>query len=272
MRKYLFCLALICASLMSAFAQMPKQDKGSFYAYWGWNRGWYTKSDIRIYGSDHDFTLYDVQAKDLQSDFRFKTYFFVNRLTIPQTNVKAGYFLTDRYSVAFGFDHMKYKVVQNQSVIMDGYIDRVFSHYNGEYSNEEIRIAEDFLRYNHTDGLNYVFGECNRHDQWWQSPGGKMKLRTEAGLGVALLRPRTDVAFLNYQGPNVYHNAGYGVHGKLGINLVLWKHFSVLSEVKAGFINMQNIRAEFDASSGAQQRFGFLQANIHLGATFGFVK
>ena len=35
---------------------------------------------------------------------------------------------------------------------------------------------------------------------------------------------------------------------------------------------MQNIRAEFDASSGAQQRFGFLQANIHLGATFGFGK
>ncbi|MBO6518084.1 MAG: hypothetical protein JJ975_16215 [Bacteroidia bacterium] len=244
------------------------QMSDKFYLYWGWNRGWYTKSDIRLYGSDHDFTLEDVRAEDLQTDFSVKEYFYITRISIPQTNLKLGYFLNEKYSIAAGFDHMKYRIVEDQSVRITGDIDRV-SSYQGRYENEDITLSRDFLMYNHTDGLNYVFGEFNRHDELFSMVNGKVQLRSELGVSVALLRPKTAVRFLEVKGPNVYHNAGYGVNGKVGLNLLLFRHISLMTELKGGYINMPNIRATANKEGQASQQFGFLQANVLLGATFG---
>lgn len=266
-------VALLMVLTITGFAQteVKKLDRSKkFYAYWGWNRSSYTKSDIRVYGGDHDITLYDVEAKDLQSKFDLKTYFFVTRISIPQTNLKVGYYLNEKYSVAAGFDHMKYKIVNGQTAKVTGTIDRDGSPFKGEYNNQDVVISNEFLRYNHTDGLNYVFGEINRHDEWLDLAKSRFRVSSEVGVGAALLRPRTDVVFLGSKGPNVYHNAGYGVNAKVGLNILLFNHVSIMSEVKPGYINMQHIQATAKKDGHAAQHFGFLQYNILLGATFGF--
>lgn len=275
MKKAVLALALLLSLVVDATAQTTSTSRDNsfklgdkFYLYWGWNRSRYTKSDIRLYGTDHDFTMTDVKAKDLQTDFSLKEYFFITRLSIPQTNLKAGYFLNEKYSIAAGFDHMKYKVVNGQSVNIDGRIDRV-SAYKGEYHDTSIVISEDFLHFDHTDGLNYVFGEINRHDQWLNLARGKVRISSETGVGLAILRPRTAVTFLNEKGPNVYHFAGYGVNGKVGLNFLLFRHISLMTEVKGGVINMPNIRATANKDGKAKQHFGFIQANCLIGATFG---
>jgi len=60
--------------------------KGSFYAYWGWNRSLYSKSDIHFKGNNYDFTLTNIEARDRQSKFAFSTYF--QTVTIPQYNLR----------------------------------------------------------------------------------------------------------------------------------------------------------------------------------------
>lgn len=35
---------------------------GKFYFYWGWNRGWYSNSDISFEGTDYNLTLKNVVA------------------------------------------------------------------------------------------------------------------------------------------------------------------------------------------------------------------
>jgi hypothetical protein len=52
-------------------------------------------------------------------------------------------------------DHMKYVVEQNQVVQIDGTISKMESPYHGEYQDDDIMIVEDFLQFEHTDGLNY---------------------------------------------------------------------------------------------------------------------
>jgi len=263
-------ILLVLAMAGMAQSEVKKLDRSKkFYAYWGWNRSSYTKSDIRVFGDDHDITLSDVEANDLQSKFDLKTYFFVTRISIPQTNLKVGYYLNEKYSVAAGFDHMKYKIVNGQTVKVSGTINRDGSPFNGNYDNQDVVITNEFLRYNHTDGLNYVFGEINRHDEWLDLAQSKLRISSEVGVGIALLRPRTDVVFLSRKGPNVYHNAGYGVNAKVGVNLLLFNHISIMSELKPGYINMQHIQATAKKDGHASQHFGFLQYNILLGATFG---
>lgn len=241
-----------------------------WYINWGWNRAWYTKSDIHMVGADYDFTLDKVQAKDRQTKFGFKEYLFITQLSVPQTNLNAGYHLNKHYSIAGGFDHMKYVMVRDQRTTITGEIDRPGSIYRGTYNRDTIQLGYNFLRYEHTDGLNYVFLEFNRHDEWLNWKQSKFRLSSVVGVGPALLRPRTDVTLLNRQGRNVYHNAGYGINGKLGVKLLLFNHINVISEVKGGFINMQQIQATEEKNDRAKQRFGFLQANVQIGATFGF--
>ena len=59
-------------------------------------------------------------------------------MTIPQTNLKIGYFLTDTYTISFGLDHMKYVMNDNEYRTIDGYIDLPVSEegsiYNGVYN------------------------------------------------------------------------------------------------------------------------------------------
>lgn len=271
MHRLLTVMLVLLATIPARAQQTSKEFQLSekFYLYWGWNRGWYSKSDVHLFGSDHDFVLHDAEARDLQSDFSFRKYFYITSLSVPQTNIKLGYYLNDKYSFAVGFDHMKYKLVQDQVTTITGSIDRPGSKYSGTYNGEDLVLDEHFLTYDHTDGLNYVFVEGNRHDQLFESTGGKFVLSAETGVGLALLRPRTAVRFLDVKGPNVYHNAGYGLNGKVGLNLRVFKHVSIMSELKAGYINMPHIRATANKEGEAEQHFWFLQSNLLLGATFG---
>ena len=265
-------LTLATIPLTAQTEQSGLDLKNKWYANWGWNRGWYTKSDIHMIGNDYDFVLDNVQAKDRQTKFSFKEYLFITQLSVPQTNVKLGYFVNDHYSIASGFDHMKYVVVIDQTTTMSGHINRAGSVYNGTYDNDSVQLGYNFLRYEHTDGLNYVFLELNRHDEWFNIKQSKVRISSVIGVGPALLRPRTDVTLMNRQGRNVYHNAGYGINGKLGLNILLFNHLNITSEVKGGYINMQSIQATERKEDIAKQHFGFLQVNVQIGATFGIKK
>ena len=95
-------------------------NKGKFYIFWGGNREDFSKSDIRFKGKDYDFTLYDVDAHDKPKGFHID-YFNPARMTIPQTNFRIGYFLTDKYNISIGFDHMKYVMHNDRRVAYSGY-------------------------------------------------------------------------------------------------------------------------------------------------------
>ncbi|MCO4819449.1 MAG: hypothetical protein KC517_07490 [Bacteroidetes bacterium] len=265
-------LALVCLPRLAKAQNTGLDVANKWYANWGWNRGWYTKSDIRMTGKDYDFTLDKVAAKDRQTKFGFKEYLFITQLSVPQTNLNVGYYVNKHYSIAGGFDHMKYVMVRDQTTTISGDINRRGSGYNGTYDNDSIQLGYHFLRYEHTDGLNYVFLEFNRHDEWFNLKQSKIRISSVVGAGPALLRPRTDVTLLNRQGRNVYHNAGYGVNGKLGLHVLLFNHFNIISEVKGGYINMQHIQATEIKEDIAKQQFGFLQVNVQIGATFGIKK
>lgn len=97
------------------------KNKGKIFISWGGNRGYFTNSDIRFKGEDYDFTLYGVKARDKPKGWHMD-YINPSRITIPQTNLKIGYFLSDHYSISIGFDHMKYVMQQDRSVKYSGII------------------------------------------------------------------------------------------------------------------------------------------------------
>lgn len=245
--------------------------KGSFYAYWGWNRGFFTNSDIHFTGTNYNFTLYDVVAKDTPTKFSFDTYLNPLKLTIPQTNFRIGYNITDHYDISFGIDHMKYVVQQDQEVYISGRIDESGTEYDGVYNKDILKLKSNFLEYEHTDGLTYFNVELRRTDKildlkkWVHFD---LSLNILEGVGIGFMFPRTDSKLLGKPRNNEFHVAGYGTGLLGGINIEFLKYFFIQSELKAGFINLTDVRTTNSETDKATQSIAFLQPNIVFGGRF----
>jgi len=263
----LFSLLLI-GFLSPVYGQMVKDNyyrKGNFFIYWGWNRAAYTTSDIHFSGNDYDFTLENVVAKDRQSPFSAKLYFSPNTLSIPQYNLRIGYFFHDKYNISIGADHMKYVMEQFQTVKINGTIANGTS-FDGTYNDSDIEMSEDFLKFEHTDGLNYENIEVRRFDVLFGRKN--FSFAANEGLGIGVLVPRTNTTLMNNERYDEFHLAGYGLSAVLSLNATFFKYFYVQMEWKGGFIHMPDIRTTMFKSDRASQHFLFSQYNVVFGGNF----
>lgn len=277
-------LTLVLAFLtITSFAQTENQvdlpfqkekytahNKGKFFFYWGGNRAYYSTSDIRFTGADYDFTLNDVTAHDRPKGYHID---FINpsRMTIPQTNFRMGYFFNDHYNISVGVDHMKY-VMQQDKVV----------NFTGNYPNEgtfgeslpgnQVLLTEKFLTFEHTDGLNYINSEITRVDdisKWLNLPNtDKFQINLSEGFGAGVLLPKTNTKLFTKERHDEFHLSGFGVSAKAGLTFTFFKHFFIQTELKTGYIQMNDIRTTFDAADKAQQNFWFFQNMIAFGGIF----
>lgn len=280
---------LLCFSVNTfAQEQIAVQDKytahnkGKFFVSWGGNRESYSKSDVNFRGKDYNFTVENMSAHDKPKGWHMD-YVNPSRMTIPQTNLRLGYFFSDHYSVTIGLDHMKYVMTQDQIANINGYIDlpadQAGSIYNGNYNNRPVDMAQGtqeggipFLMYEHTDGLNYIHTEVSRFDdisKWFNLPNtDKVQINLTEGLGFGLLYPKTNTTLLGKDRHDDFHVSGYGLSAKAGINITFFKHFYVQGELKGGYINMQDIRTTQSSDDKASQDFFFFQRIIAFGGIF----
>ncbi|WP_437438062.1 hypothetical protein [Polaribacter irgensii] len=246
-------------------------NKGKFFAYWGWNWASYSDSDIRFKGEDYDFTLSNVRAQDRQTKFSFRNYFKPSNISIPQTNYRIGYFFKENYTVSIGVDHMKYVMIADQNVTIDGTINIGNIKYDGTYTRKEVKLAADFLRFEHTDGLNYLNVEVKRFDNidhWFGLDLENLQINLTEGLGTGVLYPRTDTSLLGKERHDNYHLSGFGLSAGIGLNVAFFKHFFIQADLKGGYINMPSIKTSLSVLDSASQSFYFFQNNILIGGKF----
>jgi len=280
MKKYsqtVLAIILIISGLSNLMAQdslamdyNKPNRKGKMYVHWGWNVSSYSNSDISFKGNNYDFTLRDVEAKDKQTPWDASVYLNPGSITNPQTNFKFGYFINDHYAISVGVDHMKYVMVQDQSVKIEGEISNETS-YDGVYGSDDILLTQEFLRFEHTDGLNYINVEIERFDDILKMTGnGKknLEINTVLGAGVGVLLPKTNATLMDFERYDDFNLAGYGLNLKIGLDITIYKYFFVRGELKGGYINMPNIRTTQFKEDKASQAFLFGEADFLFGAIF----
>lgn len=278
-QPFLMALLTFCVFSQYTFSQETVENpekytahnKGKFFVYWGGNRESYSKSDITFTGENYNFTLNNVEAHDKPKGWHVD-YINPARMTIPQTNLKIGYFINDHYNISVGVDHMKYVMFQDKVV-----------NYTGNYPNRgtygeatapnQILLTEDFLTFEHTDGLNYVNTEFARVDdisskifKTWNSD--KIQINLTEGLGAGFLYPKTNAKVLGKERHDDFHISGYGVSAKAGLNFTFFKHYFIQTELKGGYINMNDIRTTHQSVDRAKQDFWFMQTIIAFGGIF----
>ena len=253
-----------------ATTKYTAHNKGKVFFFWGGNRDNFTKSDIRFWGNGYDFTIKDVSAQDKPKGWHVD---YVNpaRMTIPQTNFRIGYYISDHYSVSLGVDHMKYVMFQDRGVAISGNYPNAGT-FDETLPNNQVLLTEKFLTFEHTDGLNYVHAEVARVDdvsKLFKLPNtDKVQINFTEGIGAGLLYPKTNTMLMGMERHDDYHVSGYGISAKAGLNFTFYKYFFIQTELKGGYINMPDIRTTFDPADRASQNFLFLEKTIAFGGIF----
>ena len=256
------------------FVALPEKytahNKGKFYFFWGGNSDIYSRSDIHFKGKDYDFTLHNVKAHDKRKGWHID-YVNPKRITIPQTNFRVGYFITDNYNISLGVDHMKYIMYQNETVGYSGnYPDR--GAYGEAISDGNVFLTRDFLKFEHTDGLNYLNVEFSRVDDFSKylriRNTDKIQVNFTTGIVAGIIYQKTNTELLGQDRYDEFHISGYGIAAKAGLNITFYKYFFVQAELKGGYIDMNDIRTTANKADKASQSFYFGESVIAFGGIF----
>lgn len=262
-----------------------KTRKGELFFYWGYNRSAYTKSDIRFWGDGYDFTITDIEAKD-EPTKEFITYIKPNSFTIPEYNYRLGYFISDKYYISLGEDHMKY-AIEKQATKLSGSI--TIGENQGDYDNADVLVGEEaemeegetsdpgldtlphgFVSgFEHCDGLNDVSLELGRIEQIWSSSNGNQALTLIGTVATGMVIPDTEAEVLEQRpyhswDKKTYHLAGFSFSAGIGVQFDFCRHFFLMSRVKAGYINLPDIRTTIYKGKASQQ-FGFVEPMLVAG-------
>jgi hypothetical protein len=266
----LFLTTTIAFAQENTTERYTAHNKGKFFISWGGNRESYSKSDVTFTGKDYRFTVEDMRAHDKPKGWHID-YINPTKMTIPQTNLRLGYFFSDHYSVAIGVDHMKYVMTQNQTANVTGQINGPI--HNGIYNNTPVDFSdESFLTFEHTDGLNYINTEVSRHDDISKlfkiGNTDKIQINLTEGIGFGVLYPKTNTQLLGKERHDDFHVSGFGTSLKAGLNITFFKYFYIQGELKGGYINMNDIRTTMSTDDKASQDFFFFQRILAVGGKF----
>lgn len=221
MRKLAFLLVVFIISFTNIVkaqevCDCPAQSKvgkGSLYFAWGYNKDWFSKSDIHIKNTSgehndvtgnedyYDFTIYDATAKDRPG---FET-LLTSPLSIPQYVYRLGYYFNDKHDlgIEINFDHVKYVMRDWQTLHVKGNI-------NGQEIDKDTLINPDnFLHFEHTDGANFLMLNVMKRQRLLVSKNKKHWLSGIVKAGAGIVVPKTYVKLFGQEMDNRFHIAGY---------------------------------------------------------------
>lgn len=269
-------LVLLMSISFSADAQhrrMKKKEsdsRGTLWGYWGYNRTRYTNSDIRFVGPGYDFTMADSKAHDEQAILSSNNYLRLSNLTVPQFNIRMGYYFRDNWSISLGYDHFKYIFADNNEVFLSGQIDPgvdEVSNWSGTYDAEPIVTDRKLFHYENSDGMNFIRLELTRTDTWVRL-GNKdqFKISTNLGWSVGSILSFNDLRFAGIDSRRTISMSGVGTALHISPRFEFFRHIFIQPTLSGGLIRQGRVKTRpNNASSYVQQSFAYGEFNTVVG-------
>ena len=273
MLKKIFLLLLTIALFQQVFA--AKNDslnyKHRWFVYWGYNREFFSTSNINLKGTSFDLNFYQVKAKDKPYPFNLKNYVDPNSITVAQYDYRMGYSLNEKIGFSFGLDHMKYILDNSQFARVSGYInaDPKFSNPTAQtfdYS-KPTELTKDFLYLTHTNGLNLISVDMDYRSKLLHNHF--IKINLNSGFGVAGMVTRTQVRLEGFGHDNYFHLCGYAASTYQGLEFIFGKYFFIRPQIRLGWVNLPTFLIDYKASPDrGKQNFAFVEAMVVAGSYF----
>jgi hypothetical protein len=277
---------------MNSITTSGKGDKPfihQIYFAWGYNRNYHTGSDVKFTTPDGTFTIHDAQSKDRPSPFSVKDYFNPSNLSIPQYNMELGLMFNEKWGLEMKQDHMKMVFDNTRPYEITGdYSHQVVIKNENPTSEWDKEIPVDFsvakakkdatwLKWEHTDGYNYVSLGAVYNQNLYKTKNEKFKIDGRFGAGAGLMIPKTDVSIhqdkqWNYIGKNNrFHVAGGGVHAEAKLRLTFWNSIFLQAATRGTYIKVKDALVDGTSSRMEHiQPMASLQIMGQIGYTYTF--
>ena len=271
MRKTLIPVCLSVIAMANTFAQeqtpsIPsKKHTGSVYFFWGYNRDWYSKSNIHFKNDasdDYDFTLHNAHASDKPD---MQHFYQPDQLTIPQYNLHVGWFFNKRpnLGIELSWDHLKYVVNDYQWMHVTGHA------REQNFDGSSVLVTPDFVHLQHTNGNNYLMASFMK--RFWLLDKKRLKIYAVNKIGAGVLWSYTISTVLKSYDKGYFHYHGIVAGSGVDIRIDIGKIFFLQGSLQGAFADYTNTKVGADRKGTVKHHFYSLQAiygagiNVPLG-------
>jgi len=227
---FFFLLLVQSVYAQDSTATKKKKMNGTFYVTWGYQKDFYTNSDVHFKNNrddNYDFTMHQAKAHD-QRDM---DHFFNKPLTVPQYVFYVGYFFKHKrgWGIETGWDHLKYVVTEGQTVHMTGQI-------RGVQYNQDTIINNNYWHYEHTNGNNYLTASILKRFTFINSKSGNHKLSLISKFGGGMLIPKTQSVILGNERDGPFRLAGYLFTVGGAIRYDIYRYIFLEASMKGAYV------------------------------------
>lgn len=257
MKKYL--ILIIIAFVFNAAIAQKKERKGEFYFSWGYNKEWYTNSNVRVMQPElgNDYKMLAVKAHDNPG---WDEGLLSLPLTIPQYNYRIGYFFNKKKDLAFeiNFDHTKY-IIADQDV-------RIKGKLNNRNVDTTVRFNEaNGFEYFLNNGANFLLFNLVKRWNYATSANKNFKLDALGKVGVGPVIPHVQNTFFGKNNDPGFQLGGWNVGVEYALRTTFYKTIYLELASKLDYASYSGL----DVYKGkARQMFGTFEIILNLGITF----
>ncbi len=273
LKKSLFLIAVILFAKM-CFAAKNDSIKYAhrWFAYWGYNREFFTNNNLTLKGNNYELHFYEIKAKDKPYPFTWQHYTDPQAITVAQYDYRVGYNLNEKLGISIGLDHMKYVADNSQFIRVSGYINadpKFVNHPTAQtFSYDQpVELTKNFLYLKHTNGLNLISADVD-----YRSPlflHHFVKINLNSGVGIAAMVTKTQVEIYGYGQDNNFHLCGYAASTYQGLEFVFGKYFFIRPQIRLGWINLPAFLINGkSAPDRGSHNFAFVEGMLVAGSYF----
>lgn len=250
-------LAFFLCFQCPAFSQSLQGKKGQLYLSWGYNKEWYTQSNLHVsqpsLGNHYQF--HHIIAHDKPG---WNTGIFNKPLSIPQYNYRIGYFFKDNWALELNFDHTKYVVADQQLLHIEGTLNR-------KAVDEYMDNTPDIIRYQLNNGANFfLFNLVHR------IPVKPLQMKNiDASLllkgGIGFLVPHVENALFDNHNDKGFQFGGLDMGAEAALRVTFFQHLYLEYCNKLVYANYWGLKVY---EGKAHQAFGCYEMIANIGLTF----
>jgi hypothetical protein len=250
---------------------LKPRSKGTIYLGWGYNKDWYSRSNIRFQNNNpqfingipytYDFTIYNAKATDRPDFDKIKD---LANITIPQFGFRIGYFFNNRsdFGIELNYDHTKYVVDDYQKVRIKGQIN------NQHFDKDTILDPVNFLHFEHTDGANFWMFNFIKRWKLIESKNRKNNLGLIIKPGVGFVYPRTAVKLFGSDMNNNWKISGLVAGIEAGLRMEFLKNGFIELTGKGVYADYINTLVQGKGLGKASHKFWAAEAILIVGYQF----
>jgi hypothetical protein len=235
--------------------------KGQLYFSWGYNKEWYTQSNIHVRQEalGNDYTFKNVIGKD-KPGWNEKS-IFKQPITIPQYSYRLGYWFNDDWAFEINFDHTKFQVEQQQLLHVQGKMNFL--------PVDTYLINRGNLLWQLNNGANFFLFNIVRRYQVprMQYKNFNISLLMKAGIGFVY--PHVENIIFGNSNDKGFQFGGWDIGVEAALRFTFFKYAYLEYCNKAVYARYTNLKIY---EGRARQAFGCYEMIANIGVNFPIVK